>query len=77
MLLTDFAPPGARSAKVNVEGAAIGQALLLPLLLQDLEEMAGAVDLVLVFAGRSGFTLRPATPLGSFMLRETPGLRLI
>jgi len=49
--------------------------LLLPLLLQGLEEMARAVDLVFMLADCRGGAIRPAALLGGVPVGQAPGLR--
>src|SRR6266540_2158894 len=49
--------------------------LLLPLFLQGPEEMARAVDLVLMLADGLGGAVRPAALLGGVPVGQTPGLR--
>ena len=49
--------------------------LLLPLLLEGLEQMAGAVHLSLMLADRPDAATRPTARLGAVTFVQTPGLR--
>src|SRR5215510_9845565 len=66
-----------RAGRWAPPGMGRGRCLLLPLLLQGFQEMARAVDLVLMGIGGCGLAIRPATGLGGFPAGQEPRLRFV
>ena len=61
-----------RPERIRGEG---NSSLFLPFLLQDLQEMARAVDLVLIFTHSLSGAVCPAAWVGEFPVEQAPGLR--
>ena len=71
LILIPLRGPGSQEQDLAVRG------LLLPLLLQDLQEMPGTVDLILILAGCFAGALGPTTDLGQIPAEQSSKLGFV